>query len=143
LKIGAEVSDILGRSTLTNTHLDPATSPILACTFAYGAAAAPGVDDYMARDLLTVSVNPEGTKTFESVVQDRGAGTVLPLGDEAHFYEGRTIGNGQASGGQVSVLHGTTLITIYSWFQNTPPQFDSSQEQLVNVAAKVLESSQN
>lgn len=143
MDIGAEVSDILGRSTLTNTHLDPATSPILACTFTYGAAAASGVDDYMARDLLTVSVNPQGTKTFESVVQDRGVGTVLPLGDEAHFYEGRIIGNGQASGGQVSVLDGTTLITVYSWFQNTPPQFDSSQNQLVNVAERVLKSIRN
>lgn len=143
LEVGPQVSDVLGRSTLTNTHLDPATSPILACTFAYGVAAAPGVDDYMTRDLLTVSVNPQGTKTFESLVKDRGVGTVLPLGDEAHFYEGRIIGNGQASGGQVSVLDGTTLITVYSWFQNTPPQFDSSQDQLVNLAEKALESSRN
>lgn len=143
LDIGAEVSSILGRSTLTSTHIDPATSPILACGFAYGAAAAPGVDDYAARDFLSVSVNPRGTKDLESVVKTRGAGTVLPLGDEAHFYEGRTIGNGQASGGQVSVLDGTTLITVYAYFQNTPPQFDSSQDQLLNVAAKVLKSNRN
>lgn len=143
LNIGAEVFSILGRSTLTSTHIDPATSPILACGFAYGAAAAPGMDDYSARDFLSVSVNPRGTKDLESVVKTRGAGTVLPLGDEAYFWKGQSIGNGQASGGQVSVLNGTTLITVYAYFQNTPPQFDSSQDQLVNVAAKVLKSSQN
>jgi hypothetical protein len=101
------------------------------------------VDDYMGRDFLSVSVNSRGTKDLEYVVKSRGAGTVLPLGDEAHFWKGQSIGNGQASGGQVSVLDGTTLITVYVYFQNTPPQFDSSQDQLVKVAEKVLKSSQN
>lgn len=132
LDIGNEVQAAIGRSTLTASSLmHPDSSPITACAFVAGPAAAEGKEDYDTRDSLTVSVNYQGSNVFAYVVKEKGVGEKVALGDEAHWWNTK-------DGGQISVLRGTTLISVFTSIINNPPVLETKREALENIAKKLV-----
>lgn len=94
-----------------------------------------GKEDYISRDFLSVSLNYQGAKDFAAVVQRRGTGEKVALGDEAYWWD-------QGPGGQLSVLDGATLITVYTFPVNNPPVIETRREALEAIAKKILPSGQ-
>ena len=76
-------------------------------------------------------MNYQGAKDFASVVQRRAPGEKIALGDEAYWWN-------QGQGGQLSVLDGTTLITVYTFPVNNPPVIDARREALEAIAKRLL-----
>lgn len=136
LDIDEVVESAIGKSTLTGSTLtNPNASPITACVFSVGGASPEGKEDYISRDFLSVSLNYQGAKDFAAVVQRRGTGEKVALGDEAYWWD-------QGPGGQLSVLDGATLITVYTFPVNNPPVIETRREALEAIAKKILPSGQ-
>lgn len=132
LDIGKDVQAAIGKSTLLDSGLmHPDTSPITACVFAVGPATAEGKEDYTTRDTLSVSVNYQGRQVFDSVVKEKGVGENVAIGDEAHWWSTK-------NDAQISVLRGTTLISVFTLIINNPPVLETKREALENIANKLV-----